>query len=194
MKSFISKVVLVSMFVCGSAVADTQEADVLWFVDASLTGGTSYLTRTADTILVTVDVRGLPPGDVVTLWWVVFNNPGSCMDPGCSGADLNPDGIMAAQIAVGNATGNVVKSDGTLELGAILREGMNEDGHQVLFNAGPTGVSLLNAGGASQAEVHLVVQLHGHGRGGKELRAQLAEFEANCTPSCVDVQFAVHLP
>ena len=44
------------------------------------------------------------------------------------------------------------------------------------------------------AEIHVVVQSHGQGRGGKKLREQLAYLEANCTPACADVQFAVHLP
>lgn len=194
MKKLITSVIFISMFTCGFAAADTESVDVRWFADGTPAGGMSHLTRTADAIFLAVDVRELPPGDAITLWWVVFNNPSACMAPGCSGADLTEDGIIAAEIAVGNASGNVVKSDGTLELGAILREGQNELDHQFLFNAGFTGASLLNAGGASQAEVHLVIQSHGQGRGGKKLLEQLAYFEANCTPACVDVQFAIHLP
>lgn len=192
MKKLITSVIFISMFTCGFAAADTDSQPVGWFADGTPAGGTSHLTRTADAVFLTVDVQELPPGDVVTLWWIVFNNPALCATTPCSEADFAE--TPAVQIAVGNASGNVVKSDGTLELGAVLREGENEDGHQVLFNAGGDGESLLNAGGASQAEIHLVIQSHGQGRGGKKLLEQLAYFEANCTPACVDVQFAIHLP
>ena len=180
------------MFVCGSSVADTSTTDVLWFADASPTGGQSHLTRLDDTILVAVEVAGLVPGDAVTMWWVVFNNPAGCTPPFCgTDDDFTEEGIINAQIAVGNATGNVVKSNGTLELGGALRK-MENDDHQILFGAG-FGVYLLTVD-PDDAEVHLVVQNHGQGRGGKKLREQLTFFEANCTPSCQDVQFAVHPP
>ncbi len=193
MKSIISRVMLVAIIVCGSAVADTDTQPVLWFADASLTGGMSHLTRTTDTILVTVEVVGLVPGDAVTLWWVVFNNPAGC-GAACGDDEFDPNGpgFGPAQVAVGNATGNVVKSDGTLEFGGILRQGINDD-HQILFGAGGDGVNLLTVA-PDDAEVHIVVQIHGEARGGPKLREQLTFFEANCTPSCADVQFAVHQP
>ena len=192
MKAFISRVVLTAMFVCGSAVADTDTQSVLRFADGMDTGGLSHLTRTGDTILVTIEVEGLVPGDAVTMWWVVFNNPAGCTPPFCgTDDDFTEEGIINAQIAVGNATGNVVKSNGTLELGGALRK-MENDDHQILFGAG-FGVYLLTVD-PDDAEVHLVVQNHGQGRGGKKLREQLTYFEANCTPSCEDVQFAVHPP
>jgi hypothetical protein len=94
---------------------------------------------------------------------------------------------------VGNATGNVVKSDGTLEFGATLHQDWNDPSHQVIFNNGfdPDG-SLLTVE-PDDAEIHVIVQTHGQARGGKKLREQLSNLEANCTPACADVQFAVHL-
>jgi hypothetical protein len=171
MKSFVSRVVLISMFVCGSAMADTESVPVQLLADDMLTDGWSHLTRTDDMILVTMEVTGLVPGNAVTLWWVVLN------------ADAT------APTAIGNASGNVVKSDGTLEFGAVLREGENEPGHQIILNAGGDGAPMLTD---ADAPIFFVVQTHGQARGGKKLREQLSMFEANCTPSCADVQYAFH--
>lgn len=120
----------------------------------------------------------------------MFNSPENCSDP-CNGDDL-PGSIGAAQIAVGNASGNVVKADGTLEFGARLPVGENTPGHQIVFNAGGAGDAMLLS--AEDAEIHLVVQSHGQARGGKQLLQQLSMVNSACTPACADVQFAVHLP
>lgn len=173
MKRFISRVLLLSMFVCGSAVAQTDTAPLLSFADFTTpVGGNSHLTRTDDMVLATLEVEGLVPGDAVTLWWVV--------DEGFGG------------LAIGNATGNVVKSDGTLEFGAVLREGANEPGHQIVDHPLGPGAPLLTD--AQTAVVILVVQIHGQARGGKKLREQVSQLDANCTPSCADVQVALHFP
>jgi len=177
-------------------MADPQEAPVLWFSDFSPTGTSSYMTRLDDMVLVTLEATGLNPGDAVTLWWIVFNNPAGCTPPMCGDDEFDDETgakLAAAEVGVANATGNVVKSDGSLEFGATLHQGMNDPEHQVVFNAGFEGASVLTVEPA-YAEIHLVVQSHGQGRGGKKLREQLAYLEANCTPACADVQFAVHAP
>jgi hypothetical protein len=176
-------------------MADTDTQSVLWFADATDTGGLSHLTRTGNMILVTVEAEGLVPGDAVTLWWVVFNNPAGCSSGTCGDDEFEPgneDLLEDAEVAVGNASGNVVKSDGTLEFGGALRKNTMDD-HQILFGAGFASPYLLTVD-PDDAEVHIVGQTHGQGRGGKKLREQLTYFEANCTPSCADVQFAVHPP
>jgi hypothetical protein len=194
MKHFISKVVLISMFVCGSAMADTDSQPLLSFPDflagnlVPIPEGMSYLTRTDDgMILVTVEVTGLVPGDAVTLWALILNDPTES-DPDCVDLDGNADPSCST---LSNASGNVVKSDGTLEFGAILHEDMTEPGHQVIF-ANTVGGELLTD--ADTAGVILVVQIHGQARGGKKLREQISQLEANCTPSCADVQVALHFP
>jgi hypothetical protein len=182
------------MFVCGAALADTDQQPVLDFSDFSDTGGNSFLTRLDDMILVTLEAEDLTPGDAMTLWFVVFNNPEGCFAVGQCGEfdeDFSDAGIISAEIAVGNATGNVVKSNGTLEFGGVLRQNMNDD-HEIIFGAA-FGDYLLTAD-PEVAEVHVVLQSHGQGRGGMKLREQLTYFEANCTPSCADLQFAVHKP
>lgn len=175
----------------GLALAGTTETvPVQWFADDSDSGGRSHLTRLEPMVLLTLEAEGLVPGDAYTLWWVVFNNPAGCVD-GCDADDLVPGG--AALPAVGNASGNVAKADGTLEFGARLPVGSNTPGHQVLFGADgtPEGAMLLSS---EDAEIHLVVQSHGQARGGKRLQQQLAMVNTACTPACADVQFAVHEP
>lgn len=191
---------------CGSVMAgghlapsSTDTQNVYWFDDGSETGGKSHLTRTDGMILIALEADSLVPGDAHTLWWVVFNDPAGCSAPGCGEDDIfNPDGslnvpgVMAAEIAIGNASGNVAKSDGTLEFGGRMpRNGDN--GHQVLFGAGLASDYLLTAS-PHDAEVHVIVQSHGQGRSGEKLREQLTYVDANCTPACADIQFSVHLP
>lgn len=179
-----------------SSTTDVQST--YWFADETDAGGKSVLTRTDTMVVASVEAANLVPGDAHTLWWVVFNDPAECSDP-CGeddiflpSGDLNEEGVIAAQIGIGNATGNVAKSNGTAEFGGVLRQGVNDD-HQVLFPAGLDGDFLLTAD-PDDAEVHVIVQTHGQARGGKQLAAQLTYVETGCTPFCGDIQFAVHQP
>lgn len=208
--SVLGVMTVVLVMIAGVAVAGhlqsstTDVQSVKLFEDESSTGGESVLTRTEGMVLASIEAAGLEPGNAYTVWWVVFNNPGACSDGVCGEDDIfvggNPEngpnfaGIAAAQIAVGNATGNVAKSDGTAEFGARLkRNDGSTSGHQILFGAGGTGDSVLTASG-NDAEVHIVIQSHGQARGGKQLSNQLSLVETGCTPFCADVQFSVHLP
>lgn len=188
------------------ALADPSTTDtqaVLTFEAVpQLTGGESHLTRTDDTILVVLEANELVPGDAHTLWFIVFNNPAACTDMSCGEDDifnmdgtLNVPGVMAAGIGIGNATGNVAKADGTLEFGARLSMNAGPaDGHQIVFPAGlDFELDSLLTSAPADAEVHLIVQTHGQARGGKKLQEQLSYLDANCTPSCADIQFTVHL-
>ncbi|MEN8233664.1 MAG: hypothetical protein ABFR89_01915 [Actinomycetota bacterium] len=202
--SLFAAVVTGVMLVAGAAVAaggtqntvtDTQP--VKWFSDGTDTGGYSYLTRTSGELLLSVEAEELIPGDAYTVWWVVFNEPDDCSEPGCGEDDifnedgsLNIEGVMAAKIAVGNATANVAKANGTAEFGARLKMDDTMSDHQILFPAGLDGGALLTAM-PSKAEVHLVFQSHGQARGGPELLKQLTYVETGCTPFCEDVQFTI---
>ena len=193
------------MFFYGAAIADTQTSPVLWFSDASESGGWSHLTRTEGMILITLEAANLMPGDAHTLWWIVFNTPEGCSDA-CGEDDIfNPDGslnvegVLSAGITVSNATGNIAKADGTLEFGGRLIRNGGANGHQVVFTpydfgADATTAYQLYASAEADAEVHVIVQSHGQSRGGIKLLEQLAYIESNCTPECEDRQFAVHLP
>ena len=182
MKLLVPKVMLLTVFVCGPVMADTDTQPLLLLDElgnptAPVDGSWSHLTRTDDMLLLTAEVSGLEPGDTMTLWWFIVNS-------GCTaGGDCT---VLA------NANGNIVKSDGTLEFGAVLCEGEADAmGHQVIFANTDDGELVTDV---DSAFVILVVQSHGQARGGKQLREQVSELEANCTPSCVDVQIAFHAP
>lgn len=186
---------VIGLLAFGLAVAETDSQPVLSFDTFLPAGGTSYLTRLDDKVLVTVEASNLNPGDAMTLWWVVWNNPAGCTGGACGDDEFDdPTGqaLAAAGAAVGNASGNVVKSDGTIEFGATLHVGMNDPSHEVIFNDqfDPNGSML--TGEPDDVEFHVVLQTHGQARGGKKLSEQLSNLEANCTPSCQDLQFALH--
>jgi hypothetical protein len=177
------------------STTDTQ--GLVHFSDFTPSGSVSRLTRFADGVTAVVEAENLVPGHAYTLWWVVFNDPAGCSASPCQDEDivnldgsLNYDGIIDAQIAMGHATGNVARGDGTTEFGGTLLQYDNL-GHEVVFGAGFTDY-LLTASG-TEAEIHLVIQWHGKARGGHPLLMQLGSFEAACTPACEDVQAAIHL-
>ena len=140
----------------------------------------------------------LTPGDAVTIWWVIFNQPEACAayPTGTCGLDdlANPD--VAAEITY--ATGNVINRYGKARFSAQLEVGHTA---QEWFGNGftnPTG-----------AEIHVVV--HSHGQVIPELLDDMiGTFRGGCrddemitpehpayedgTPGpnqCVDLQFAV---
>ena len=206
---------LALLLFCGAVMAGapstTDTQDVYWFADGQSTGGKSHLTRTGGMIVITLEAAYLVPGDAHTLWFIVFNTPDGCADygsgeAGCGEDDifdlvnggLNADGVLAAGISIGNASGNVAKSNGTLEFGGRMPRSLNND-HQVLFTpydfgAGDGTNYLLYADSEDDAEVHVIVQTHGQARGGERLREQLTYLDANCSPECADIQFSVHMP
>lgn len=63
-------------------------------------------------VMALVDDAGMP----YTIWWVIFNNPGKCLDPGCGLADLMADGGLAADVAIFNASGAISAAiDGAID-------------------------------------------------------------------------------
>lgn len=80
------------------------------------------------------------PREALTLWWVVFNDPQGCSDA-CGEDDIfvdgdptkgiNPDGLAAADIVVGYATGTVANRNGRATMTARL--GTGAEVSEVLF-------------------------------------------------------------
>ena len=186
------------------SMTDTQT--MFDFATGNPVPGDSHLTRTKNDVFVLVEAEGLVAGGAHTLWFIVFNEPGECSDM-CGEDDifnadgsLNEAGVMAAEIGIGNASGNVARADGTIELGGHLERNGGPAGHQILFPAGldPEGDSLLTVSG-KKAEVHVILQTHGPARNlGDGLLEQLSMVDAQCNPilvdSCADLQAAVHTP
>ncbi len=162
----------------------------------------STMTRYENGVIATLHTTNLPANDVVTMWWVVFNEPQNCSDAcgeddifmvdeegelviGQSGPQLNLDQIEAAQIALLGATGTVVDEAGNAHFSAVLSKGDNPN---LVF-----GPALLNP---LTAEVHLVLRTHGQ-MSAEALDEQIIMFNGGCASEwpnepCLDLQFAVH--
>ncbi len=163
-----------------SAVRDTTAVHL--FSDGSaVAGSSSTLVRNSNGVYMTLHTSGLPAGDAVTIWWVIFNNPAACSHGmfalRCGHGDFsNPD----VKASVMYAAGQVIGGDGVGNYGAGLSVG--ELTRVVLFGPG-----LTNSMGA---DVHLVV--HDHGPADPSLMPdEIHSFDV-CNTKCVDLQFAPH--
>lgn len=167
--------------------------------------GWSKVVRHAHGIRMELRASNLTPGDALTIWWVIFNEPGNC-DGGCGEPDVFAEG-NPAQVDVAWAAGAVVDDNGNVAMMGHKQIGDSSGSAMPFFNevfgagAGDT-VGLLDP---IEAEVHLVVRSHGPVIAGM-LDAQTNSFEGGCTNymdagsvpraegDCADVQFAIHLP
>lgn len=165
--------------------------------------GSSTLVRNGNGVSATLDTTALTPGDVVTLWWVVFNDPDGCQ---AGIPNVSSCGPVDAQLGRGGvsplrATGRIVDESGTAHYGAHLRRG---DTSRALVGPG-----LLDA---RDAEVILVLKTHGPKLPGL-VSEQLHTFAGGCadqsdappgapahlvgTPGpneCAEIQVSVHSP
>lgn len=116
-------------------------------------GATARLQRLESGLATRTDTRELTPGHVVTLWWVVFNNPDECATSPCGLGDLFVEAVEAACLA---ADGAVVTGTGTAAFSDRL--GIGEDRDSCLPHFGGVDHGLISPQGA---EVHLMVHDHG---------------------------------
>lgn len=164
-----------------SAGATPHHADVLTFADQSVVGASS-LGRNERGINASVATSGLTPGDVVTVWIVVFNNPGACTSSPCSADDRFVDEVDAHAVYGG---GHVIGGSGRAGYGLHLAVG--DDSREDLWGDGP---ALTDPFGA---EVHLVLRTHGQKQPGN-VDDQIHTANEGCNPACTNVQYSVHQP
>jgi hypothetical protein len=142
-------------------------------------GASSTLVRTSNGISVSLQTSGLPAGHAVTLWMLIFNNPGACGAGGCdeTRGDLN---VPAVQGSVQHVTGHIVGSTATFA------------GHISVGDAANAfvGPGLLNPYGA---EVHLIVRDHGELLPGSLVEQFNSNSPTFCNVACFDLQKSVHL-
>ena len=139
------------------------------FSDASVILNTeAELTRMGGGLHVMVNTVGLTAGNVVTAWFIVFNNPDKCSDGECGENDifnfdaagdfvLNADGsppmnmdmIGAANISALRADGLIIDVDGSAKFMGSLVVG---DVTEALFGGGLVDAHL--------AEVHILLVDH----------------------------------
>lgn len=177
----------------------------------AITGTFSMLDRGDEAVASRIRTTATP-GHAVTLWYVIFNAPGNCSDGACGADDLfldpaaggaggfNDAQIDAARISVVyGGDGGVVNAAGRLALDGGLAEGEVPTGAgQAVIGAEGALVPLSPVTGledAQAAEVHIVLQDHGLAHDDPDvLASQLSSFNGGCNPTCLDIQFAVHLP
>ncbi|MEN8238466.1 MAG: hypothetical protein ABFR53_04595 [Actinomycetota bacterium] len=120
------------------------------------------LVRTDNGISWSMNTDSLTPGDVVTVWYVIFNHPGACggsdavEGPRCGEADLFVDD---ADVSVMWGAGTIVGGEGTAGWAGHLNIGELNSPHPAFDN----GQGLDHPRGA---EIHLVVRTHGPARPG----------------------------
>jgi hypothetical protein len=162
------------------AYVTTGSSDVLDYYNPTQVVGTSKLVRNSQGISLTLHTTGITPGDAVTVWWVIFNNPEACGGSPCGLADLGNPAVNASVLF---AAGHVIGGGNSTSFASHLNVG---DVSEALF--GPGLLDPFNA------EVHLVVRTHGPAIPGM-VDEQIHEFAGGCPPNtCDDIQFSIHLP
>lgn len=168
-----------------TASAASAERDVTGVVTFTappvpVSGGWSALVRNGSGVSMTLRTTGLTPGHAITVWWIVFNQPGNCTHGAfglrCGEADLFEAPVQASVLY---AAGHIIGGSGTGNYGATLR-------------TGDTGGSLFGPGLVNPwtADVHLI--LHDHGAVEPGSRSSAIHSFGTCNPDCVDVQASAH--
>ncbi|MEO6653736.1 MAG: hypothetical protein ABIP17_13880 [Ilumatobacteraceae bacterium] len=154
---------------------EKSSSDVHWWWDSTTVTGSSTVVRNEAGITARLSTSGLTPGDAVTLWFIVFNNPDACAsDPCAVPEDLdNPDTEADFHFAGGHVVGRTGTSTfaGRLNVGETRRSGLVETGLGA-------AVPLSNPLGA---QVTLALHSHGPATPGGGLDAQIHSFLGGCT-------------
>jgi len=155
-----------------------------------ITGTLSTLQRMPEGVHVSLETKGLTPGDAYTLWWVVFNYPDDCTKQGCLPQNLM-EAKMAAMVKYG--IGAIADESGTATFEAFLPVG---DVTGALDNNSGFPFEVLEpAPGLTEpltAEFHVVLRTHGAAL--DDPTEQLTTFNGGCNPECFNVQVAMHIP
>lgn len=157
-----------------AAPADRTTSSVVW-TWGEPAAGESNLVRNDSGIRANYRTKGLPSGQAITMWFIVFNNPAACDDSPCSIVDL-----LFNEDAEGDflfAAGNVIGGSGSGNFGASLKVG--DASRSGFFEIGmpDRAVGLTNPRGA---EVHLALHSHGPKLTGRALKAQISSFLGGC--------------
>lgn len=155
------------------ASADAITKPMTWTADSGMVPGpvegtTAILEKGPFGAAMAVRSSGLKPGDVVTVWWVVIQNPDICKGETCTPQESMGDGELADAVVTLAASG-VVSDDGTISLAGYLPKGEVEGN---FFNT--------TFHSPEAAEYHLPV--HNHGPLDPEIAEDmLTSFRAGCT-------------
>ncbi len=145
----------------------------------------STLFRNRDGVFFSFYTSGLTPGDAVTLWMAVFNNPEFCATSPCTPADFANPAVNGSLL---NTGGRVIGPDGKGVYGAFRAVG-DTTGARPMTG---TGNGLVRP---RRAEIHLVTRSHGPANlmDPIVLEQQLTTFNGGCPPNtCMNLHASVH--
>ena len=140
------------------------------------TTGAATLTRTRQSLNVHIVTTGLLPGNLYTVWFVLFHKPENCVD-GCNGPDLG-----AADGAVIFGSSFVADSIGGGTVDASLDAGQLAEGR--FYN--PALGDRLRPGHGMTVETHMVVAGHNIPAAG--------DWDTESTTPAAGVQAALFIP
>jgi hypothetical protein len=188
----------------------TETGPLLFTEDGSRAGGNATLVRDEErgTISAKINATHLEPGQAYTYWWIIFNDPGQCLEPSaCSDADVFVDPedhgagfnfaqIEAVRVAALGGNGQVANNGGRAQFTGVLYENSPLP-HDVAI--GPGGIFDFGHGwlleDAMEAQIIIVLRNHGPALSGAGLAEQLHTFAGNCGPppfeGCSEPQFAM---
>lgn len=201
--------------VVNAAPADVDENDVYWWWGDP--AGSSKIVRTNKGISGNLEASlsnsvGSAEGLAVTLWIIIFNNPGECATPYACGDDAdfgNPDVMPDALYGAGN----IVDSSEVVSFGFHRKGGDNSGSIADLFGMPTDDGEPFGLRNPRGAEIHYVVRLHGP-MIPMEMPGQIKTYGGGCVDNapygygppanegqlylgwgqCQDVQFAINQP
>ena len=152
------------------------------------------LSKNNEGVFAEISTSSMAPGEVATLWWVLFNNSSQCATPGCSPPDLNNPSVNGSLQFGGGA---IVGANGRADFGGFLE--LNDNTGFYLLPQFPNmpnpAPGLVNT---KDAEIHLVIRKHGPASADPgTLEQQLTTFTGGCSvvPNpCANIQAAVFKP
>ena len=184
-------ILVLGLVLVGAVIAqgqsDKSESPVYWSWDiGGDPAGVSNIVRTKNGISAEYETYGLTPGNAVTMWFIVFNNPEECSADGggCSPDDFaNP--LVAGDFLV--ASGHVIGDSGEatfaghLKVGDTSGSGLAEmiclDGHCTPGEDPELTPGLIDPEGAM-----IIMGIHDHGPklSGQVLKEQISSFLGGC--------------
>lgn len=161
--------------VAWAAPADRTTSNAFWTWDPSGSAGVSTLVRTDAGLSATYKTEGLPPGQAITMWFIVVNNPEACNSSPCSIEDVLFNEAAQGDFLIG--AGNVIGGSGVGNFGGSLKVGDISGSGFAEIGMPERAVGLLNPRGA---EVHLALHSHGPALIGQTLKSQISSFTGGC--------------